>query len=153
MKKQPNSSHCFVCGRENQYGLKLSFFTEDEGVVVSEITVPEQYQGFPGVVHGGIVASMLDEACGRAHMTEDPVRFMFTATLNLRYRKNTPTGKPLRLVGKVGKIKERTATSSAVLYDEQGQVLAEADALLVQIPRGPVAVAELEELGWKVDEE
>jgi uncharacterized protein (TIGR00369 family) len=153
MKRQPNSKHCFICGLENPAGLHLKFYTEDDETVVSMVTVPEQYQGYPGVVHGGIVAAMLDEAAGRAHMSGDPPRFLYTAKLDLRYRKNTPVGRPLKLVGKVGKIKERTATASAFLYDEDGTLLAEADALLVDMPEEAVRRVNLEELGWKVYED
>lgn len=153
MKRQPNSKHCFICGLENPAGLHLKFYTQEDGTVVSTVTVPEQYQGYPGVVHGGIVAAMLDEAAGRAHMSGDPPRFLYTAKLDLRYRKNTPVGRPLKLVGKVGKIKERTATASAFLYEEDGTLLAEADALLVDVPEETVGRINLEELGWKVYED
>jgi hypothetical protein len=48
MMKQPNSKYCFVCGKENPYGLKLEFFEKIPGEVEVDITVPEQYQGYPG---------------------------------------------------------------------------------------------------------
>lgn len=116
-------------------------------------TVPEQYQGYPGVVHGGIVAAMLDEVCGRAHMGIDPPRFMYTARLDVRYRKNVPVEQPLRIVGMVGKNKSRTATSNGVIYGPEGDILAEADALLVDVPEDFVQSTDLEALGWKVYEE
>lgn len=153
MKRQPSSKFCFICGVENPAGLHLRFDSQDDGTVICNVTLPAVYQGYPGLAHGGIVAAMLDEACGRAHMTGDPPRFLYTATLNLRYRKNTPVGKPLKLVGKVGKIKERTATASAYLYDENGSLLAEAEALLVALPGESVSAVDLEQLGWKVYED
>lgn len=152
-KRQPNSKYCFICGLENPAGLHLKFDSEEDGTVTTQVTVPETYQGYPGVVHGGIVAAMLDEACGRAHMTGDSPRFFFTARLELRYRKNTPVDRPLKLIGKVGKIKERTATARAFLYDEGGNLLAEADALLVDVPQETVSGVDLEQLGWRVYEE
>jgi hypothetical protein len=51
---QPNSRHCFVCGLENQFGLKLRFYETGPGEVTAEYTVPDQFQGYPGLVHGGI---------------------------------------------------------------------------------------------------
>lgn len=147
---QPNSQHCFVCGLANPVGLHLRFRTTGPGEVEVQHTVPEQYQGYPGVVHGGIVAAMLDETAGRVHMGGDPPRFMFTAKLEIRYRQNVPVGRPLRLVGKAGKSKGRLATATAFIYDEEDRLLAEADALLIDVPEEMLGGTDLEALGWKV---
>jgi acyl-coenzyme A thioesterase PaaI-like protein len=147
---QPNSKHCFVCGLANPLGLHLRFYDTGPGEVTAEITIPNHYQGYPGVVHGGIVAAMLDEAAGRAHMGGDPPRFMFTARLEIQYRKNVPIGQPLRLVGLAGKTRGRTAASTSAIYDADGLLLAEADALMVDVPDETLKGADLETLGWKV---
>lgn len=148
--KQPNSKHCFVCGKENPYGLKLEFYEISPGEIVVEYTVPEQFQGYPGVVHGGIVAAMLDEVTGRVHMGGDPPRFMFTAKLEVRYHKNVPIGKPLRIIGLAGKSKERTAVASGKIFGPDGDLLAEAEAVLVNVPGVVANQVDLEALGWKV---
>jgi acyl-coenzyme A thioesterase PaaI-like protein len=148
--KQPNSKHCFVCGRENPYGLKLKFYETAPGEVEVEYTVPEQYQGYPGVVHGGVVAAMLDEVTGRVHMGYDPPRFMFTARLDVRYRKNVPVGQPLRIIGHAGKSRERTAIATGQIFGPDGDLLAEAEAVLVNVPDEIKNQVDLEELGWKV---
>ena len=148
--KQPNSRHCFVCGRENPYGLKLNFYETAPGEVVVEYTVPEQFQGYPGVVHGGVIAAMLDEVTARVHMGGDPPRFMFTARLDVRYRKNVPIGQPLRIVGHAGKSKERTAIAQGEIFGPAGDLLAEAEAMLVNVPDGIADQVDLEALGWKV---
>lgn len=148
---QPNSKNCFVCGIENPAGLHLRFYETDLGEVVAECKVPEVYQGYPGIVHGGIVAAMLDEAAGRSHMGEGTAtRFMVTARLEIRYRKNVPVEKRLKLVGIAGESRGRTARATSAIYDEQGELLAEADALLVNLPDQVIAQADLEALGWKV---
>lgn len=151
--RQANSRDCFVCGLANPIGLKLRFDITAPGEVTTLYTVPECYQGFPGVVHGGIVAAMLDEVCGRVHMGDDPPRFMYTARLEVRYRKNVPVEQPLRVVGTALKSKSRTATSTGVIYGPEGEVLAEADALLVDVPQEFIQGADLEALGWRVYEE
>jgi uncharacterized protein (TIGR00369 family) len=148
--KQPSSKHCFVCGRENNFGLKLSFYETQPGEVSVDYTVPEQYQGYPGVVHGGVVAAMLDEVLGRTQMNGNPPRFMFTAKLEVRYHKNVPTGKPLKIVGTAGKNRQRTATASGKIFGPQGELLAEAEALLVDVPEELTNQVDLEALGWKV---
>lgn len=151
---QPNSRSCFVCGLENPFGLKLRFYQTGEGEIEVEYTVPEHFQGYPGVVHGGIVAAMLDEVLGRAHMgaNHEESRFMYTARLAVRYRKNVPVGQPLRIVGKAEKSKHRSATSRAVIYGPEGDILAEAEALLVDVPADVLENADWEALGWKVYE-
>lgn len=147
---QPNSRHCFVCGLANPFGLQLRFYRTGAGEVTAEYNVPEQYQGFPGVVHGGITAAMLDEVAARAHMDSDPPRFMYTARLEIKYRQNVPVGQTLRLVGRAGKSKGRTATSSARIYGPDGGLLAEAEALLIDVPQEVMGEVDLESLGWRI---
>lgn len=149
---QPNSLHCFVCGVENKFGLRLRFYETGEGQVTVETVVPPQYQSYPGITHGGIVASLVDEALGRVHMGSDPARprFMFTAKLTVQYRKPVPIGQPIRIVGYAGKSRQRSAASTAKIFGPQGDLLAEAEAILVDVPPEMVASADLSALGWKV---
>lgn len=154
MIKLPNSRHCFVCGVENDFGLKLEFFETEPGEITVDYTVPDHFQGYPGVVHGGVVASLVDEVLGRVHMGTDPAnpRFMFTARIAVQYRKNVPTGKPIRIVGRALERRRRTATSKAEIFGPDGELLAEAEALLVDVPADKIAGMDMEELGWKVYE-
>ena len=149
--KQPNSRHCFVCGVENPIGLHLKFYETAPGEVTADLNLPNIYQGYPGIVHGGVIAAMLDEAAGRAHMGPvDAPRFMFTARLDIRYRKNVPVGQPLRLVGRAGPTKSRTAEASSGIYNLEGTLLADADVLLVNVPERMIQTTDLAALGWKV---
>ena len=148
--RQPNSRHCFVCGLQNPFGLQLRFNMIAPGEVEARYTVPERYQGYPGMVHGGIVAAMLDEVAGRVHMGGDPPRFMFTARMEIRYRQNVPVGQPLRVVGRALKSKGRMATAAGAIYDQDGALLAEADVLLVNVPTDVVGSVDLAALGWRV---
>jgi acyl-coenzyme A thioesterase PaaI-like protein len=151
-KKQPNSRHCFVCGVENPTGLKLDFYETESGDVIVETIVPERFQGYPGVVHGGIVASMVDEALGRVHMGSDPEnpRFMVTAKLTVQYRLPVPTQKTIKIVGHAKTQKKRLATSTAEIYGPDGELLVEAEAVLVNVPDETIQAVDLSELGWKV---
>ena len=151
-KKQPNSRHCFVCGLENQYGLKLTFFNTKPGEVVVETVIPDHFQGYPGVVHGGIVASIVDEALGRAQMGEDPEnsRFLYTAKLSIQFRKPVPLNTPIRVVGQAVRSKKLTATSIAKIFDQDGQLLVEAEAILINVPDENLKEVDMENLGWKV---
>ena len=149
-KLQPNSRHCFACGLENNYGLKLRFFNTAPGEVTVNYTVPEQFQGYPGIVHGGITTAILDEVTGRAQLGDDPNRLMFTAKLEIRFRKNVPVGKPLRIVGRIEKSKKSMASSVGMVYGPDGDLLVEAKALLVALPDDRLIDENLEALGWRV---
>ena len=148
--KQPNSKHCFVCGLDNPHGLQLTFFAQAGGEVVAEITVPARFQGYPGVVHGGIVAAMLDEVAMRSAMVDDHLRFMVTAKMTLRYRKAIPVEQPLRLVGRIKRAGGQATTATAELHLPDGSLGADVEALMVDYPKPLGGAAELEELGWKV---
>lgn len=147
---QPNSRNCFVCGMANPFGLGLRFYQTGEGEVTAEYTVPEHFQGYPGIVHGGVVAAMLDEIAGRAHMGGDPPRFMYTAKMDIRYRKNVPVGQSLRLVGRAGRSKHHSAVSFGEIYGPEGDLLAEAEVLLVNLPAGAISAVDQQALGWRV---
>jgi acyl-CoA thioesterase FadM len=75
---------------------------------------------------------------------------MYTARLDIRYRKNVPVGQPLRLVGRGTKTRGRSAVATGAIYDADGELLAEAEALLVDVPVEVIESTDLESLGWKV---
>ena len=155
-KRQPNSRHCFICGRENPVGLHLHIYETAPGEVQATYIAPEHFQGYPGVLHGGIVAAILDEISGRAHMGSDPLdpRFMFTARLEVKYRRNVPIGRQLRIIGKAGKSRSKSAEAWAGIYDaETDELLAEGSTLLIDVPKEQFDKSRLNELGWKVDPE
>jgi acyl-coenzyme A thioesterase PaaI-like protein len=151
--KQPNSRHCFVCGLESRVGLRLTFYDAGPDQAEATYTVPEEYQGYPGLVHGGIMAAMLDEVIGRAAMSGDPNHFTLTGRLSLRYRKPVPVAVPLRLVGKVEHKKGPLTTGRGELILPDGTVGAEAEATLIDYAAGPDDVERLEQLGWRVYED
>ena len=152
MLKLPNSKNCFVCGVDNEYGLHLEFYQNDSGDVVVDYIVPDHFQGYPGIVHGGIVATLVDEVLGRVHMGPDPQnpRFMFTAKISVQYRKNVPTGVPIKIVGRSLKDRGRMATSVAEVFGPNGDLLVEAEALLVNVPPEKIDDVDMDALGWKV---
>ncbi len=149
---QPNSKMCFICGLENPVGLKLRIYEVEPGRVESTFTAPEHFQSYPGMLHGGIIATIIDEISGRALMGPvDQPRFMFTAKLEVKYRKNVPIGKPLKLVGKAGQDRGFSAECWAGIYDaESGELLAEGNTLLVNVPEEKLKTASLVDIGWKV---
>jgi acyl-coenzyme A thioesterase PaaI-like protein len=152
--KQPGSRSCFICGRENPVGLKLDFYTVAPGKVQADLLIPAEFEGYPGIVHGGIIAAILDECGGRAQMTS-PGRFMVTAQLNVRYRLKVPSSTALVVIGEAGDRRGRVSYAHSEIQDMAGVVLADAELVLVDIPDAELADIDLEALGWRVypDEE
>ena len=151
----PNSKTCFACGVDNAIGLKLVFEADGAGGVVGEYSVPRHFEGYPGIAHGGIVTTLLDEALSRAFMLEDPKRLMYTARLTTRFRQHVPVEQPLILRSRPTKDRERLGEAEAQIYGPDGELLAEGEALLVALKPGELDAGMLDELGWRVysDEE
>ena len=116
---------CFGCGPDNAEGLGLSFFETDDGVE-TEYTVAERHAGAPGVVHGGILATLLDEVlCMTAYAKAgSPV---VTGELTVRYLEPSPTGERLVVQGELGEHKGRSVLiQGRVRHAEDGRELARA---------------------------
>ena len=144
---------CFICGMENPIGLHLHIYETGPGIIETTYTAPEHFQGYPGVLHGGIVSAILDEVSGRAHMGADPQtpRFMVTAKLEIKYRRNVPIGHRLRIMGRAGRSRGKAAEAWAGIYDaETDELLAEGNALLINVPEDQFNLSRLGELGWHV---
>jgi len=154
MDKQPGSYHCFICGRKNPVGLKMDFYNTGPGEVMAEYTVPKRYQGYPGVVHGGITAAMLDETAGRSVIADgNSDQFFMTMKLDIKYRQPVPVETPLKIVGQLTSRKERRATAHGEIRLPDDSVAAEAEVLLALMPPEHFESADLEALGWRVYDE
>jgi acyl-coenzyme A thioesterase PaaI-like protein len=102
--------------------------------VVAELVVPENYRSYPGVVHGGIVATILDETSGRALMlhTGDTNAFFATGRIEIRYLGATPTNTPLVAIGWVERASDSRARVRGELGLEDGTVFATCESLIVR---------------------
>ena len=151
MKKQPNSEMCFVCGRKNPVGLYMRFHDNGESEVVSGFTVPEHYQGYPGIVHGGVVAAMLDEVVARVSMIGDPHHFMMSVKLAILYRHPVPVSTPLKIIGKIVRLRGRLGKAEGKIYLPDGTLACEAAMTLADIPEELLTSTNRALLNWKVD--
>jgi len=148
--KQPSSSTCFVCGVDNHQGLGLSFYETGPDRVETTAVVPEHLQGYPGVVHGGIVTALLDEVTLRAAVIGQPEHLMVTGRIEVRFRQNIPVGAPLRVVGTLVERKRRAARTRGELFLPDGSLGAEAEAILMDHPDDGLSRERLAALGWRV---
>lgn len=119
--------HCFVCGQRNPYGLHL-VFRREENSIVADFQPREEHQGFPGIIHGGIVAAVLDEALGRTSLLGENMAWMMTGRLEVRYRRYVPYGPPLRVRATLENERRRMLQAVGVLTlaSDEGGTLAEA---------------------------
>jgi acyl-coenzyme A thioesterase PaaI-like protein len=121
---------CFGCGPLNQEGLQMTFLAEGD-VSVTEFEVPARYQSWKGVVHGGMVALMLDEAVGWAawHRGHPGV----TGKLEVRYRLPLKVGERVRLTGRVDNVRRTLVYATAKIERiSDGATVAEATATLME---------------------
>ena len=154
MNKQPNSRMCFVCGVQNPVGLHLAFFEDHKSSpkqIRAEIVIPAQYQGFPGVAHGGILAAILDELASRAVLIDGgPDDLMVTLKLELRYRLPTPTETALTGAGWITSRHRNRAQAHGELRLPDGRVSVEADLVIVRPPGDFASIWESERPYWKI---
>jgi uncharacterized protein (TIGR00369 family) len=149
--KQPNSEMCFVCGRNNPVGLYMQFIDDGDGEVVSDFVVPDHYQSYPGIVHGGVIAAMLDEVVARVSMIGDPHHFMMSVKLQILYRHPVPVETPLRVVGRILRLRGRLGKAEGGVYLPDGTLAAEAHMSLADVPKELLASTNPRLLNWKVD--
>jgi len=105
----------------------------EEGRCVGRVTVGKKHEGPPGLVHGGIVATLLDHVLARSARAAG--HGGLTATLTVTYRRPVHLGVPLLVTGQLVSVDGRRATATArlVAEDDPGTTLAEAEALLVAL--------------------
>ena len=132
MQKQPNSRLCFVCGMENPIGLKAFFYDDDDGRVIVKFTPRQEHQGYPGVVHGGIITALMDEVIGRVVTSLDI--WAVTAKLELKFRQPVPLGEELTIVGEMIRLRSRSFEAKGELRLEDGTVAVEGYGLYVRLP-------------------
>lgn len=124
---------CFACGQRNDAGLKLVFRREGDEIV-TEYTPESHFQGFPGVVHGGILTTLLDEALSRTATVEG--RWMMTGKLEVRFRNAAPLGRKLRVSSRalVSRARMVQAAGEIRLADEPGTIIATAEGTFLPLP-------------------
>lgn len=152
LNKQPSSRTCFLCGKQNQFGLKMEWYNNPENKTIeATVSIPEHFNGYPGIAHGGIVATILDETAGRAVMLDGNFEELFvTLKLEVVYRHPTPTATPLQVTGWLVKGSSTKARVAANLKLPDGTVVAECEAVVVRPPKEISQLWEPERAFWKV---
>ena len=129
INKQRNSKMCIVCGMENPIGLKAQFYNMEDESVMTIFKYREEFQSFPQRVHGGLIATMLDELGLRALWAKKKSEDIFgvTVSIEIKYRKPVPYDETLIGKGSVKKETSRFIATCTELFDKNGQLLANAE--------------------------
>jgi uncharacterized protein (TIGR00369 family) len=127
---------CFGCGDDNHAGLHLKFFVDEEQRVLCRFRLAAQFQGPPGHAHGGIIATLLDEAMSKANRHRNIVAM--TRHISIDYLRPVPLETDLLLEGgsesDIGSASGRKHRCSAEIRDASGTVLASANGIFVEVP-------------------
>ena len=133
IRKQPNARDCFVCGMKNVIGLKARFYETENNEVEVYFTPNDNYQGYPGRLHGGIAATILDEAIGRASIIIDPDIWGVTTDLKIKYRKPLPLNVELKAVCRVTKDNRLMYEGTGEIYTPDGKVAVSAEGRYMKL--------------------
>lgn len=134
MRKIPRYRLCFVCGRDNPASLDIQFYRQGD-TIICDWTPHEKHLGYPDRVHGGVVATILDEAMSWAP-TRVWKRMGFSIELNVKYRQPVPGGVACRIEAEVVEAKSRTARTSGRIIAPDGSICAEATGVYFPLKTG-----------------
>ncbi len=123
---------CFVCGSDVP-GLHMAF-SGDAQEVRAEAVIEPPYQGFRGVVHGGVLAGIVDDAMWHA-IHQQHGDFPVTAELTIRYHKPARIAEPLTVVGRLVSYRRRLMVAEAVIENHQGETVVSAEGRFMPIPK------------------
>src|ERR1700690_3733953 len=116
-------NYCFGCGNHNPDGMRLKFVHDEEtNFFVCRFRLGKRYTGPPGHAHGGIIATILDEAMGKVNKLRNVVAL--TSQITVDYLKPVPLSKPLRVESREEKVSGREHINVAEILNQQGEVLA-----------------------------
>lgn len=131
-KELIDDGYCFACGPNNPIGLRMKVVYEN-GQAACMLCLSRELQGWNGIVHGGVVAAILDEVM--AHAVTHFVAKAVTTSLQITYRSPVPVGRSVRAVGHIMEHKRRSVVARGELFlEENGQLLAEGESRFLLLP-------------------
>lgn len=121
---------CFVCGIDNNYGLKAQFFFENDRAI-AEYTTEKRFEGYHDIFHGGVTATLLDEVMIKALLAQK--KYVMTVELNVKYIKPIYIGQKISFEGRLEKGRGRLYLTSGKAINEQGEMVAEATGKYLEV--------------------
>jgi uncharacterized protein (TIGR00369 family) len=135
MPRSPQN-RCFGCGPANAAGLNLDFLLAEDAAVICLVTVPASFEGPPGYVHGGIIATLLDEAMSKSVRAQG--RTALTRQMEIGYLRPVHSGTPIRVEGRLLRSEGRKYWTQARILSSKGHLLAEGKGLFIEIRSGHI---------------
>lgn len=111
-------------------GLQLQFLLAQDGTVVCPATIPSQFEGHPGYLHGGIIATLLDETMSKAVRARGLTAM--TRHLEIDYKRPVPSCTPIRMEGRIVRDEGRKHWVEAGIFDGDGHTLAHGSGLFIE---------------------
>lgn len=149
--KQPNSKWCFACGLENQFGLKSRFYQLESGVLVALFTPSFEHQGYPGRLHGGLAATILDETIGRTVLNHHETQVWgVTLEFSMKFRKPVPLDQQIKVIARVTGENKRTFTGAGEIVLSDGSVAIEGSGRYLKMDLSKITDVEFTEEQWLV---
>ncbi|NOR26609.1 MAG: PaaI family thioesterase [Desulforhopalus sp.] len=150
-KKQPNSKMCFVCGMSNSFGLKSRFYELEDGQLLAIFTPEDGHQGYPGRLHGGIAATILDETIGRAIMLAHSGNIWgVTIDFSMKLRKPVPINGEVRVLARIVSEGKRSFKGEGEILLANGQVAVEGKGRYLKMDIEKIADFDQEGDEWQV---
>jgi acyl-coenzyme A thioesterase PaaI-like protein len=148
--KQENSRMCFVCGLKNPYGLYTAFYELESGELLGVFKPREAHQSYPGRLHGGIAATILDETIGRSINVGQKEIWGVTVEISTRYRKPIPLNEEIRVLGRIERETRRSFEGSGEILLPDGSVAVEGRGKYIKLPIDQIADFDHQGEDWKV---
>lgn len=139
LRKQNNSSRCFVCGVNNKEGLGAEFYELEDGTLAATTVARSFHQSYPGRVHGGVSAALLDETIGRAINITEPDTWGVTVEITTRFKKPVPYDVPLLIVGRITDNRSRLFSGEGRLILPDGTTAVTATARYMKLKLDNIA--------------
>jgi acyl-coenzyme A thioesterase PaaI-like protein len=144
---------CFVCGLKNKFGLNASFYETDKNELIALFKPCQEHQGYPGRLHGGIAAAILDETIGRTITTgKDNETWGVTLEFNIKYKKPIPLDEEIKVVAKLTFEDKRLFEGTGKIMLSNGDVAATAQGKYLRLPIEKIADFDRDANEWKVVE-
>jgi uncharacterized protein (TIGR00369 family) len=125
-------NRCFVCGPDNPAGMHLKFtYDKRRKCFVCRLRLDERYTGPPGHCHGGIIATILDEAMGKVNKLRNVIAV--TSQMTVDYLRPVPLNKALLVESRELSVRGRKHVNVGEIINQKGQVLARGRALFIAI--------------------
>jgi uncharacterized protein (TIGR00369 family) len=137
-RKNPSKNHCFACGKDNPQGMHLKFiYDEERKCFTCNFRLSKRFTGPPGYCHGGIIATILDDAMGKLNKLRQVLAV--TAELKVNYLRPVPLNVPLRAESRELRVRGRRHFHLAEIMNADGKVLARGRGLFIAIDPGRLA--------------